>query len=158
MGLQMCSITCPLNPHSLCPRISHITSGVSVSTAALLLSLVGRERDARSPSLHCLQGCSICAEAIAEHLDFVVMQRLVQRRTLTCHSDQTASELAGVAKRAVGTRAVSWHDMDGITEQSDVAGVPVLDGNATSQGQEKGLLRVRLLSKGRQRRIPIFRQ
>ena len=111
MGLQMCSITCPLNPHSLCPRISHITSGVSVSTAALLLSLVGRERDARSPSLHCLQGCSNCAEADAEHLDFVVMQRLVQRRTLACHSDQTASELAGVAKCAVSTRFIGWHDM-----------------------------------------------
>lgn len=86
------------------------------------------ERGARSPSLHSLQGCPQSAEAGAEHLDFVVMKRLVQRCALACYSDQAAGELAGVAKGAVGTRAVSWHNMDGVAEQGDVAGWPVLQG------------------------------
>src|SRR5258706_7991499 len=121
------------------------TNGVSVPTAVLPLSLVRGERDARSPSLHSMQGCPGCAEAGAEHLDFVVMKCLVQRHALACHGDQAARELAGVAKRAVGTRAVGWHDMDGIAEQGDIAGLPMLDGDGTAHGQEEGLLRIRLL-------------
>ena len=92
------------------------------------LSLVRREGDAQSPSLHSLQECLDSTETRAEHLDFVIMKRLVERHSLDCYGDQAARELAGVAKRAVSARAVGWHDMDGIAEQSDVAGLPVLDG------------------------------
>lgn len=74
-------------------------------------------RNARFPSLHCLQGCLDSAEAGTEHLDFVVVQRQLERHALARHGDQAARELAGVAKRAVGTRAVGWHHMNGIAEQ-----------------------------------------
>src|SRR5438270_7324933 len=86
------------------------------------------------------------------------MKRLVQRYALACYSDQAAGELAGVAKGAVGTRAVSWHNMDGVAEQGDVAGWPVLDRDGTAHGQEKGLFWVRSLNQGRQRRIPVIGQ
>jgi hypothetical protein len=57
------------------------------------------------------------------------MQRLPQRYALACDGDQTARELTGVAKRAVGSRAVGWHDMDRITQQGDDAGLPGLEGD-----------------------------
>ncbi|HEX6555286.1 MAG TPA: hypothetical protein VF026_21155 [Ktedonobacteraceae bacterium] len=148
----------PLLVSCVHPRDVDTTNGASVPMASLPLSLVERERDAQSPSLHSLQGCPDCAKAGAEHLDFVVMQRLPQRYALAYYSDQTARELAGVAKRAVGTRAVGWHDMDSIAEQGDVASLPVLDGNGTPHGQEKGPFWIRLLCQGRQRRIPVLRQ
>src|SRR5947207_15584099 len=48
--------------------------------------------------------------------------------------------------------------MDGVAEQGDVAGLPVLERNGTGQSKEKGLFRLCSLSKGRQRRIPVVRQ
>jgi hypothetical protein len=87
-----------------------------------------------------MQACPKCAEARAEHLDFVVMKRLMQRHALTRHGDQIARELAGVSQRAVGPRAIGWHDMDGVAEQGDIARLPVLDRNGTTHSEEKGLL------------------
>src|SRR6266566_1665844 len=106
-----------------------ISGQISVSLAPLLRSPLWCERDARSPALHSRRGWPDDAKARAEHLAFVRMQRLPQRHALACDGDQTVRELAGVAKRAVGPRAVGWHDMNRITQQGDGAGLPGLEGD-----------------------------